>query len=76
MAESVDAMVSNTIVCKDMPVRVRLWVPVIPRKHLFYRRLRGILAFVPKRHRNALKIIFCISSPDGPFVATRRLPVV
>jgi hypothetical protein len=24
MAESVDAMVSNTIVCKDMPVRVRL----------------------------------------------------
>lgn len=26
MAELVDALVSNTNVCKDMPVRLRLWV--------------------------------------------------
>jgi hypothetical protein len=26
MAELVDALVSNTCVCKDMPVRLRLWV--------------------------------------------------
>lgn len=27
MAESVDALVSNTSGCKAMPVRPRLWVP-------------------------------------------------
>ena len=36
MAESVDAMVSNTIVCKDMPVRVRL--PVLNTSYTFINR--------------------------------------
>lgn len=43
MAESVDAMVSNTIVCKDMPVRVRLPVLYKGFRYLLDRCLKPFL---------------------------------
>lgn len=46
MAESVDAMVSNTIAFTGMPVRLRLWVLVIPLNSLLVRMLRGIFALL------------------------------
>jgi hypothetical protein len=64
MAESVDAMVSNTIVCKDMPVRVRLWVqPGLLMTCHWKSRFFVEMTQLPELHFRLTTVQFCTNGP-------------